>query len=306
MRQLLDRLRHRLITGPDPATRPAARRARGAAHGPCLDYARQPEPGWQAALDAATLVGDGSQVGRLVVHWVPGDPWQPVHRWFLFQCQPWAHVPAPIRQELRGPHPRTNARLEYAPRVVDGVAALRPAIRGGPCRFIDRLQWVLHRELERTTGQLVFPRYFWIIQGEHGGHPFMVADSEGQLRRAQGLPEQPPVAGALPYAPFDGRVLAALERYDCWRWAHGLGDPLTASAAARIARQVATEQDANRLTWGRKEAVAAEVADGLAHAARKDLLHYHRWRPVGASTARVDLDALREAYITDTSLEAGR
>lgn len=97
-------------------------------------------------------------------------------------------------------------------------------------------------------------------------------------------------------------MLAALERYDLWRWAHGLGDPQTASAAARIARQVATERDANRLLWARKEAVAAEVADGMAHAARKDLLHYHRWTPVGHTPRRVDWDRLRDQYIDDTTL----
>lgn len=293
----LTRLRRR------PEVTTAVRRR---AYGPTLDYARAPEPGWQAALDAATLVGDGTQVGRLVLHWVAGDPWQPVHRWLLFQCQPWAYVPDTIKRELRGPHPRTHARLEYVPRVIDGKALLRPAVRGGPCRLIDRTQWVLHRQLERETGQLVFPRYCWVIQGNRGGHPFQVSDSEQQLRRAQGLPADVPSVGDLPYAPFDGRVLAALERYDLWRWAHGLGDPQTAAATARIARQVATEREANRALWATKEAVAAEVADGMAHAARRDGLHYHRWTPVGAPAARIDFDAQREAYIHDTTLEAGR
>lgn len=281
--------------------RPAPTRRPSRAYGPTLDYARRPEPGWQAALDAATLVGDGSQVGRLVLQWVAGDPWQPVHRWFLFQCQPWAYVPEAVRRELRGPHPRTDARLEYVPRVIDGRTQLRPAVRGGPCRLIDRTQWVLHRQLARETGRLVFPRYCWVIQGDRGGHPFQVSDSEQQQRRAQGLPADVPAAGDLPYAPFDGRVLAALERYDLWRWAHGLGDPQTAAAAARIARQDAAERDALRTLWATKEAVAAEVADGLAHAARRDGLHYHRWTPVGAAAPRVDYDALREAYLHDTT-----
>lgn len=268
---------------------------------PGLDYAREPQPEWQAQLDAATRGGAAS---RLWLHWVPGDPWQPVHRWLLFQLQPWAHVPPHLQQELRGPHPRTNAALVYRDRVIDGQVMRRPAITGGPCRFIDRTQWTLHRALERRFGWRVLPRYCWVIQGAHGGHPFQLTDSEQALRRAQGLPADVPSVGDLPYAPFDQRVLTALERYDLWQYAHGLGDPVTASARARIARQVATEREANRLLWARKEAIAAQVSDGLAFHARKDGLHYHRWTPVGAAPRGSDYDRERHTYLTDTTLEA--
>jgi len=241
-------------------------------------------------------------VARLWLHWVPGDPWQPVHRWFLFQLQPWAHVPAHIQGELRGPHPRTNASLMYAPKVIDGKLEQRPRIIGGPCRFIDRTQWALHRHIERTQGVRVFPRYAWVIQGERGGHPFMIGGEEQSLRTMQGLRPDVPSAGDLPYAPFDGRVLDALARYDLWKYAHGLGDPVTAHAQTQIRRQIATEQDANRMIWARKEAVAHEVADGFAFAARQDGLHYHRWRPVGQKARHLDMDRMRHDYIHDTSL----
>lgn len=268
-----------------------------------IEYERPVPAAWQAALDAATWAGPGT--ARLWLTWLPGDPWQPVHRWILFQLQPWALVSAEIQRELRGPHPRTNARLEYAPRTVDGVTALRPSIRGGPCRLVDRLQWVTHRDLERRGEGLWFPRYCWVIQGDHGGHPFQVTDSEAQWRRANDLPPDVPSAGDEPYAPFDGRVLAALTRYDLWRYAHGMGDPMTAAAKAQIARQDATEREANRLVWGRKEAVAQEIADGLAFAARQDGLHYHRWSPVRTKEDRMrratDMDRLRDQYINDTT-----
>jgi hypothetical protein len=283
-----------------PAQRPM--RSRPAYAGPCLDYARHPEAGWQAALDAATLTGDGTHVARLWLHWVPGDPWQPVHRWFLFQLQPWAHVAPHIQMELRGPHPRTNATLHYTPRVIAGKLEQRPRITGGPCRFIDRTQWAIHRQIEREQGVRVFPRYHWVIQGDMGGHPFMITDEEQALRSLQGLPADVPSAGDLPYAPFDQRVVDALSRYDLWKYAHGLGDPITAHAQAQIRRQIATEQYANRMLWARKEAVAQEVADGLAFAARQDGLHYHRWRPVGQKARRIDMDAMKDHYVQDTSL----
>lgn len=270
--------------------------------GPLLDYARTPDPAWQAALDAATLTGDGDTVARLWLHWVPGDPWQPVHRWMVFQLQPWAHVPRHIKAELVGPHPRTNCALVYQPKVVDGVLQQRPSIVGGPCRYVDRLQWALHRQLERTQGVRVFPRYTWVIQGAHGGHPFMIGAEEKLLRGASGVPVDVPSAGDLPYAEFDGRVLASVTRYDLWRYAHGLGDPLTATANVQIARQVATERDANRRVWANKEAVGHEIADGMAFAARQDGLHYHRWRKVGEKPLAVDWDRMHHEYVTHTSL----
>lgn len=269
--------------------------------GPLLDYARTPDPAWQAALDAATMTGDGEQVARLWLQWVPGDPWQPVHRWFVFQLQPWAHVPLHIKRELLGPHPRTNAMLVYQPKVINGVIEQRPTILGGPCRSVDRLQWEMHRAYERAYGLRVFPRYTWVIQGDAGGHPFQTGSEEKMLRAAQGIPDVPS-AGDAPYAPFDSRVIAAITRYDLWRYAHGLGDPLTATAEIQIARQVATERDANRMVWAMKEAVGAEVADGMAFAARQDGLHYHRWRPVGVKPRETDWERMKHQYINDTSL----
>jgi hypothetical protein len=155
-----------------------------------LDYARQPEDGWQAMLDHATAAGE--RLSSLRLHWVAGDPWQPVNRWFLFQLQPWANVSDAIKAELDGPHPRTNARLEYIPRVIDGKIESRPAIKGGPCRMVDRTQWTLHRQILRETGVKVFPRYWWVVQGDAGGHPFMVSLEEQKLRREwEGYPLEP-------------------------------------------------------------------------------------------------------------------
>jgi hypothetical protein len=277
---------------------------RPTARGYDLDYARQPERGWQEQLDAATAVDD-TNIARLWLHWVPGDPWQPVHRWFVFQLQPWHQIKNEgYKQELRGPHPRTNAQLVYRQRVIDGKIELRPSITGGPCRFIDRNQWVLHRELQRRFGWNVMPRYFWVIQGDAGGHPYQITDSEQALRQAQGLPADVPCAGDLPYAPFDRRVLTALQRYDLWRYAHGQGDPVTSIAKVQIARQAADEREANRLLWASKENVMGELADGFSFAARKDGLHYHRWRPVGAKARAFDYERMKEHYINDTTLEA--
>jgi hypothetical protein len=194
--------------------------------------------------------------------------------------------------------------LVYQRRVVDGVLEDRPIIRGGPCRLIDRVQWVLHRQVLDATGEKTFARYFWVIQGDRGGHPYQLTMEEQKLRREQGLPEEFPQAGNAPYAPFDGRVIDAMQRYDLWRFAHGYGaDALvTAPAKAQIAHMNAAERDAHRLVWARWDAMSEELADGLAHAARKDGMHYHRV-PSWKRPRPVDLEAVRDRFVNDVSIE---
>lgn len=271
-----------------------------------IEYDRTPRPEWQAALDALHIPG----TSRLLVAWEPGDVWQPIHRWFLWQLQPWtlSHNDA-VKAELRGPHPRSKGHY-CAPSAgcgcvnEFGVPTHTNNWKGGPVKLIDRRAWEIHRQVERTTGELVIPRRLWVIQGDNGGHPFQIAMTEQKLRREQGLPEDVPSAADLPYAEFDRRVLVALERYDLWRYAHGLGDPVTSAARATLNRLRAHELDAHRLMWSRWEGLAEEWADGAAHAARQDGLHNLRWNKVGTKARAVDMAALREQYIHDTDTEA--
>ena len=296
---LWDRLRQALAVGRSPVNVLPHAVSR-------IEYDRQPLAAWQAALDAQHVPG----TARLYVAWEPGDVWQPIHRWFLWQLQPW-HLSQneAVKRELRGPHPRSTGHY-CAPSSgcgctnEFGVPTHTMAWKGGTTRLIDRQAWELHRKIERETGELVIPRRLWVLQGSAGGHPFQISMSESKLRREQGLPEDVPSAGDLPYVEFDQRVLVALERYDLWRFAHGLGDPVTAAARATIARMHNSELEAHRLMWSRWEALAEEWADGAAHAARQDGLHLLRWNTVGHTARAVDMAALREQYVHDTDVEA--
>lgn len=271
-----------------------------------IEYDRTPRPEWQAALDAQHVPG----TARLHIAWEPGDVWQPIHRWFLWQLQPW-HLSqnAAVKQELRGPHPRSTGHY-CAPtsgcgcRNEFGVPTHTNGWKGGTTRLIDRQTWELHRKIERETGELVIPRRLWVIQGQNGGHPFQVSMSEEKLRRELGQTPDVPSAGDLPFAEFDQRVLVALERYDLWRFAHGLGNPVTAAAQATLRRMQASEMEAHKAMWAKWELLAEEWADGAAHAARQDGLHLLRWNKVGHKARAVDMAAMRERYITDTDVEA--
>lgn len=262
-----------------------------------MEYDRRPDPAWQAALDAQHVPG----TARVVIAWEAGDAWQPIHRWMLWQLQSWEFVPDAIRQELQGPHPRS--RGHYCAAGVCGCQKPVNRWKDGATSLIDRRTWELARAVYDNTGTWTFPRRLWVLQGHGGGHPYRISQAEQKWRQELGLPANVPPAGALPFAPFDRRVVVALERYDLWRYAHGLGDPMTAAARMTIRRMQATEVEAHRLMWSKWESLAAEWADGAAFAARQDGLHYHRWTPVGSRARSIDYDAARAHYLMDTDVE---
>lgn len=265
-----------------------------------IDFARTPPQHWVDAVEALAPLSD--RMAGLTLRWEAGDRWQPIHRWVIWQLQPWAFVKdRDIKRELRGPHPRTNARLVYVNATVNGQTMPRPRLQGGPCRFIDRRTWEIHQEYA-ARGILVRPVRFWVLQGSEGGHPFMVSPEEQRLRAAQGLPADTPSAGDLPYAGYDARVADGIRRYDLWQWAHG-GEPHTAAVKATVARMNETEIAANRLRWQQWEAFGQEHASAFAHAARQDGLHRLRLTPVGHKARPVDYQQYADAYINDTTVE---
>lgn len=263
-----------------------------------IEYERTPDPAWQAMLDTQHIEG----TARVIVAWEPGDRWQPIHRWMLWQLQPWAHVDPTFQAELQGPHPRSTGHY-----CASTERCLCPTKtnrwRDGAARLIDRRTWEIARQQYQTTGEWTRPRRLWVIQGAGGGHPFTIGPAEEKLRQAQGLPADVPSAGDLSYAEPDPRVLAALERYDLWRFAHGLGNPMTQGAALAIKHTQDTELAAHRLQWAKLASLSEEWADGAAHAARADGLHRLRMTPVGQRSRVADVDAAMDSYINDFTLE---
>lgn len=75
-------------------------------------------------------------------------------------------------------------------------------------------QWQLYERF----GTIAQP--FWIVQGPHGGHKRQFNPVERRLLTGMGLPADPPLAGDLPYAPLDSRVLDAIRPLDVMQmWA---------------------------------------------------------------------------------------
>lgn len=273
------------------------RRPKAIAARTLVEYERTPDPAWQAMLDTQHIPG----TARVVVAWEPGDRWQPIHRWCLWQMQPWGFVDRTIQSELRGPSPRSTGHYCAPGSCVCRVQTGR--WKGGAARLIDRRTWELHHWYRKTTGELVRPRRFWVVQGHQGGHPFAVGMAEEKLRLSLGLPADVPSAGDLAFAEPDPRVMTALERYDLWRYAHGIADPMTHGATLAIKALQATEHEAHTNQWRSLMGLSEEWADGAAHAARADGLHRLRMTPVGVKSKVADVDRARHEYVHDYSVE---
>ena len=172
---------------------------------------------WTAALRELSPMS--RERGWLELVWEPGDPWRRAERWALWEMIHPGVVDREEVAELEGPHPRSEGHActsvpigNWAPR----WKRTQPCIcrrkteswRKGPCIDVTLDQWKLYRR----TGYVGRP--FWVIQGTTGGHKHSFTNDEKVLLEEQGYLVDPPATGALEYAPFDGRVLRQISRFN--------------------------------------------------------------------------------------------
>ena len=165
-----------------------------------MDYqGPAPDETWQATLD--TITPPGGRLSWLRLVWVPGDPWEPVHRWVIYQMLPIDRANDFVRADLRGPSPRERGRFDKI------LGTFQP----DPNCNIDLLQW----DLYRATG--CYGRPYWIVQGSQGGHKRTFNRVESTVSRMNGGPAQPALIGDLPYATPDRRTFDKLAKLDLAR-----------------------------------------------------------------------------------------
>lgn len=155
-----------------------------------FEWRREPAGEWQRQL--AQLAPETQALSWLKLYWVAGTPRQPVQRWVVFQMTPRSKIPTFVLDLLTQTSRDEAGRLD-----------------------LMREQW----ELFHATGCYAQP--FWIIQGTKGGHKRRFNHIEQSLCKLYGKPTSPPVAGSLPYADFDRRVvekLAPLDRVRFWEY----------------------------------------------------------------------------------------
>lgn len=150
---------------------------------------------WERALrELSPITGSSSY---LILKWefvlgkVKGQ-WVDRSRWVLYECQPAWAIPTGLRRMLEDTPPRL---------LPEGRARARRM-------FVDDWSHEYYRQ------HRVFARPFWVIQGRNGGVPAGFTDREQEILKAMGEPTDPAPVGSLPYAPFDGRVVAQVLQRD--------------------------------------------------------------------------------------------
>lgn len=149
---------------------------------------------WQPELDRiAPPTERGLSHFRLV--WEPGEPWQPVNRWVVWEMNLPERGPLGTHMDLLGPPPRRFGR--WNGRYFEQERSFT----------INQRQWEIHRE----TG--LWGRPVWIVQGENGGHKRRWNEVEQNLIRMQLNTQEildPPAMGDLEYAEPDRRTIRKL------------------------------------------------------------------------------------------------
>lgn len=143
---------------------------------PVVFHSREVPKEWETRLREISPISD-------VVSWLALNWFAPAERWVVYEMVPDQFIETGFRSELEGEHPD---RLESW------------------ARICSPFQWEMYRKYR------VHARPCWVIQGANGGNKVAFSEADQELCRAVGLPIEPPIPGALPYAPFDERVVRQL------------------------------------------------------------------------------------------------
>jgi hypothetical protein len=175
----------------------------------------------QAELDRCFgRPGIDGHLSWLYLDWMGSDYETPMERWVIYQMIPRRSVGMDMKDALDGPHPSklgywTNkVEMNQWQRYVQWKTGKRPVL--------PKRTWVstapiglTHRKWELWRAFQCEAQLYWVIQGHVGGHKYKVHDLiEMQLRELGGLSPDTPSVGALPYAPFDTRVIDQLAHLD--------------------------------------------------------------------------------------------
>jgi hypothetical protein len=170
---------------------------------------REPEASWVEAL--ARIAPRNDQIPWLLIHWEPGETWDPVQRWIIREMDPaLQYYEAEEVALYHGPSPRTMGHWE-------GEGRTRYWKSAAPPGFALR-KWKLFQQYKCMS------RRVWVVQGPDGGHPFELTQAEQAFLKAAGLPgADTPAPGELPYAEPDVRTWRRLAEYDRLRkWGNAM------------------------------------------------------------------------------------
>ena len=154
-----------------------------------------------------------------------GAPISGSARWVLYTMTPPALITDPTRLAMMDEPPWWELPIDR---------------QFGRMMSVTTYQYAMWREYRCLA------RPYWCLQGSDGGTPMQFTMREAAILRAQALPTDVPNPGDLPFAPFDERVIRALQERDRFRQLGGaldrLRDPQRAAADVK-----AEEEEAERV-----------------------------------------------------------
>lgn len=211
----------------------------------------------RAQAEIERLVPRSDAVSWLYLREEKGDPWKPLNRLFLYQVYPLALTPPDALDAVRGPSPRATGHFcgggDWCPTFTDPtdgrkkIACPKPKgrwVNGIQTAWrINLQQWEIFQEIGRYADP------WWVIQGDRGGHRKALFDWEKEVLQLAtgGRHQDVPLAGELPYAPCDHRVLDWIASNDILReWDAKQMAPFT----SRDGLTVEAYEDAHRKRLG--------------------------------------------------------
>ena len=210
---------------------------------------------WQAELDRAFPRHEN--ISWLKLAWLAGTPDAPIQRWGIYQMVP---------------------RARTTPFVLDGREL----------NYNAMVPWLA--KIVRETGQ--YGILYWIIQGKHGGHRWMLSEVEQSVSLANGGAQDTPKPGELPYAEFDSRVLAKVAVMDKIATYSGIVRFFERNPDQMDAEDRAAVEEMRKAMWTWLDGQVEQLVDEN----KKEWAEWAENAP--RREAEPDYEALEEQYLT--------
>src|SRR3990167_2114432 len=253
-----------------------------------LEYDRPVPEAWERA--AWSVAPPSNFLSWLKLVWEPGDVWEPVERWMIYQMRAPRFVRPEMLKELRGPSPRSTGHY-CAPGYCE-CAIKKNGWRDGAARMIDYAQW----RLFQNTGH--YGTRWWCIQGDQGGHRHRLDRIEAKVSRLHNGPDDTPAPGDLPYADFDSRAFHKIVQLDRVRMWKGVTHYLHRNHAQMDAEERDEGERAQWAMWGWLESQVKQTVDKIGKSGA-EILKDAAPRVLGKSTTPLDEDTIQRDFIMD-------
>jgi hypothetical protein len=132
---------------------------------------------------------------------------------------------------------------------------------------------------------------YWIIQGNKGGHRWMLNETEIGISQAKGRGGDTPKPGKLPYAEFDSRVLAKVALMDRMAQYTGIVAFYDRNPAQLDAEDRESVREMREAMWQWLDSQVEQVVD-------ENKAEWRAWAEQAPRRAvEPDYEALEESYL---------